>query len=141
MFYFTTVPTDHYALRTSDLKNDGFLPGGLVVRLIGKVLMRSQDTTRSKNWICHQRWMRVFFSAQQFVLTHLVEYNAIQVDLVGRGTPLAIHARLLEMITTLIKEKRVSVVVTLVNFLYFEFIMLFILFQLFFFSYFNRNKH
>ena len=116
LFYFTTVATDHSALRKSDLKNDGFLPGGLVVRLIGKVLMRSQDTTRSKNWICHQRWMRVFFSAQQFVLTHLVEYNTIQVDLVGRGTPLAIHARLLEMITTLIKETCQSLhVVTLVG--------------------------
>ena len=116
LFHFTTVPADHSALRKSDLKNDGFLPEGLVVRLIGKVLMRSQDTTRSKNWTCHQRWLRVFFSTQQFVLTHLGEYNAIQVDMVGRGTPLAIHARLLEMITTLIKETCRSLhVVTLVG--------------------------
>ena len=49
-FDFSSVAADHTALRKSDLKNEGFLPDGLVVRLIGKVLMRSQDPTRSKNW-------------------------------------------------------------------------------------------
>ena len=60
--------------------------------------------------------MRVFFSTQQFLLTHLVGYNAIQVDIIGRGTPMAIHARLLDMITTLMSETCQSLhVVTLVG--------------------------
>ena len=116
LFYFSTVAADHFALRTSNMKNEGFLPDGLVVRLIGKVLMRSQHTTRSNTSTCHQRWIRVYFGTQQFLLTHLVEYNAIQVDIIGRGTPMAIHARLLDMITKLMSETCQSLhVVTLVG--------------------------
>ena len=108
-FYFhfsaTLSSSSDDCLRYSEMR-EGFLPGGLFVRLIGKVLGWSQDTTlsKTKNWTCHKHWMTVFFGPQEFRLTYLVDYNAIQVDIVGQGTPIAIHARLRNILDTLIKE-------------------------------------
>ena len=108
-FYFhfsaTVSSNSDDCLGYSEMR-EGFLPGGLFVRLIGKVLGWSQDTTRSntKNWTCHKHWMSVFFGPQEFRLTYLVDFNAVQVDIVGQGTPVAIHARLHSILDSLIKE-------------------------------------
>ena len=108
-FYFhfsaTVSSSSDDCLHYSEMR-EGFLPGGLFVRLIGKVLAWSQDTTRSntKNWTCHKHWMSVFFGPQEFRLTYLVDHNAIQVDILGDGTPVAIHARLHSILGNLLEE-------------------------------------
>ena len=81
-FYFhfsaTLSGSSDDCLQYKDMK-EGFLPGGLFVRLIGKVLGWSQDTTlsKAKNWTCHKHWMSVFFGRQEFRLTYLVDHNAM----------------------------------------------------------------
>ena len=103
-FHFTLSGSSDDCLLYDDMK-EGFLPGGLFVRLIGKVLGWSQDTTHSnaKTWTCHKHWMTVFFGRQKFRLTYLVDYNAIQVDILDNGTPIGIHARLRNILDKLIK--------------------------------------
>jgi hypothetical protein len=88
------------------MRDNGFLPRELFVRLIGKVLAWSQDTTRSsaRNWECAKNWMRVHFGSQQFQVTHHSDFNAIQVDLLDPGTPLAVLTRLTSIVDQLIAE-------------------------------------
>jgi hypothetical protein len=88
------------------MREDGFLPGGLFVRLIGKAPAWSQDTTRAAGGTdtCYKRMFELSFGHQRFVVTHLHDENAIKVQLIGPGTPLAVHARLEHLLQSLIAE-------------------------------------
>ena len=81
-------------LRHGDMRDKGFLPGGLFSRLVAKLLVWSQETTTACTWKCDKDSVTLFFGAKKFLVTHRPDINAIQVSMFDRHTPLAIHARL-----------------------------------------------
>ena len=91
-------------LRHVDMRDKGFLPGGLFSRLVAKLLVWSHETTTACTWSCDKDSVTLYFGAQQFHVTHRPDINAIQVRMFDRHTPLAIHARLKNILELLIAE-------------------------------------
>ena len=104
VFFAVTGMISDDCLRHGDMRDKGFLPGGLFVRLVARLLVWSQDTTTACSWRCDQDSITLFFGAQQFHVTHRPDINAIQVRMFDRHTPLAIHARLKNILELLIAE-------------------------------------
>ena len=103
-FAVTGVIVSDDCLRHGDMRDKGFLPGGLFVRLVAKLLAWSQDTTTARSWSCDKDSMTLFFGTQKFHVTHRPDINSIQVGMFDRHTPLAIHARLKTILEVLIAE-------------------------------------
>ena len=94
VFFSVTDTIADDCLRHGDMRDKGFLPGGLFSRLIAKLIVWSQQTTTARTWSCDKGSMTLFFGNQKFHVTHRPDINAIQVSMFDRHTPLAIHARL-----------------------------------------------
>ena len=94
VFFSVTDTISDDCLRHSDMRDKGFLPGGLFPRLIAKLLVWSQETSTARTWSADKDSMTLFFGNQKFCVTHRPDINAIQVSMFDHHTPLAIHARL-----------------------------------------------
>ncbi|KAJ1434190.1 hypothetical protein B484DRAFT_394161, partial [Ochromonadaceae sp. CCMP2298] len=93
-------------LTHKDLHSEGFLPRGLVERLIGKAVMWCQETAaeaNSHNLELFQDVVVLTFGSQRFRLKGCPEQNAIRVDVEGQS-PLAVHERILGMVARIISE-------------------------------------
>ncbi|KAJ1430248.1 hypothetical protein B484DRAFT_395990, partial [Ochromonadaceae sp. CCMP2298] len=93
-------------LTHKDLHSEGFLPRGLVERLIGKAVMWCQETAaeaNSHNLELFQDVVVLTFGSQRFRLKGCPEQNAIRIDVEGQS-PLAVHERILGMVARIISE-------------------------------------
>ena len=107
-FVFTVDARMHSAksYNFSSLQNEGFLPRGLMERLIGKAAQWSQltniidihDITR-----LYQNYALLSYGNQRFRLVCIPEINCIRLDIEGEH-PLPIHNRISEQINICIKE-------------------------------------
>ena len=104
VFFSVTDAISDDCLRHSDMRDKGFLPGGLFPRLIAKLLVWSQETTTARTWSCDKDSMTLFFGNQRFCVTHRPDINAIEVSMFDHHTPLAIHARLKNILDVLKAE-------------------------------------
>ena len=104
VFFSVTDAIADDCLRHGDMRDKGFLPGGLFPRLVAKLLVWSQQTTTARTWSCDKDSMTLFFGNQKFHVTHRPDINAIQVNMFDHHTPLAIHARLKNILEVLKAE-------------------------------------
>ena len=104
VFFSVTDAISDDCLRHGDMRDQGFLPGGLFTRLVAKLLVWSQQTTTARTWSCDKDSMTLFFGNQKFHVTHRPDINAIQVSMFDHHTPLAIHARLKNILEVLKAE-------------------------------------
>ena len=104
VFFSVTGAISDDCLRHVDMRDKGFLPGGLFSRLVAKLLVWSHETTTACTWSCDKDSVTLFFGAQQFHVTHRPDINAIQVRMFDRHTPLAIHTRLNNILEVLKAE-------------------------------------
>ena len=108
-YYLFTADTKlrtikHYSITT--LQREGFLPSGLMERLICKVVKWSQVTNFTDiNDITrlYQNYTAMSFGRQQFRLVCIPEINCIRLDIEGEH-PLPVYIRICEQIDACIKE-------------------------------------
>ena len=107
-FFFTLDARMHDAksYNFSSLRNEGFLPRGVMERLIGKAVQWSQLT----NIIDVHEMMRLYqnyavlsYGRQQFRLICIPEINCIRLDIEGEH-PLPVYNRICEQISECVKE-------------------------------------
>ena len=88
------------------LRNEGFLPRGLMERLICKAVQWSQLTNITDLYDItrlYQNYAELSYGHQQFRLVCIAEINCIRLDVEG-AHPLPVYNRLLEQINICIKE-------------------------------------
>ena len=115
-FIFTTAPESRLSkwYNTAKLQNEGFLPRGLMERLIGKAVKWSQLTNVKDIYNVtelYKNYAILTYGRQQFRLICIPEKNCIKLDIEGEH-PLPVHNRVLEQINICIKECMGSLQVT-----------------------------
>jgi len=99
-FVFSTMSVFSSAIKSSTLKSYGFLPRGLMERLIGKAVRWSQLTRISsvdETQQLYQNYVILSYGRQWFRLVCLPEINCIRLDIEGEH-PIPVHDRINEQI-------------------------------------------
>ena len=103
-FVFTANCIDSASYSVLDLKEKGFLPGGLMERLLGKVVNWSQLTrVADKVQQLYKKLCILQYGSQWFRIVSLPELNCIRLDIEGMH-PLPVHNRVREQIRKCIGE-------------------------------------
>ena len=104
-FFFTTdaklLASEWYKITI--LRNEGFLPRGLMERLICKAVKWIQLTDICANPRLHKNFAALSYRSQEFRLVCLPRMNCIRLDIEGEH-PLPVYSRIYELIDKSIKE-------------------------------------
>jgi hypothetical protein len=110
MLVFTVDPSfsANVTIFQGDLRSSGFLPSGLFERIISKLLLWCQTTSRystfsHRNIVVHRNLAILHFGSQRFRLVACPLVNSIRVDVEGEN-PLAVHSALVDTVENAISE-------------------------------------
>ena len=92
----------------AELKGEGFLPGGMFERIVGKALSWSQDTAAGctydlKSALLYKDVAVLAFGRQRFRLVHCVDIHCVRVDVEG-SHPIGVQHKLQDFIMRIIDE-------------------------------------
>jgi GTPase SAR1 family protein len=96
------------AISERDLKGDGFLPGGMFERIVGKALSWSQDTAKGgrlnlRSVLLHKDVAVLAFGRQRFRLVHCADIHCVRADIEGTH-PLSVMHKLQVLVDKIIAE-------------------------------------
>jgi hypothetical protein len=110
LYAFTVDPSmsSNIAFRQKDLISNGFMPRGLFERIISKILLWCQTTSRygkfyHSSTVVRRNMAILHFGSQRFRMVACPKINSIQVDIEGQH-PLSVHNGLTECINSAISE-------------------------------------
>ena len=110
LFFFTVDSNlaSKITMSQSDLVSKGFLPSGFFERLLSKILLWCQSTSRYSKFsydsvVVYRNMAILHFGSQRFRMSLCPRINSIRVDIEGQH-PLAVHSTLVDIIDKSISE-------------------------------------